>query len=111
MSNYNIIKEAILNNKSVTFTYRNKIRLMSPHVLGKKKGNYQASFFQYGGESNRGLSEDKSKNWRCIFMSEITDLHINNDGFYSVDNYSPILQNCVDNIEVAVEVDSFVFLN
>ncbi len=63
MVNYDIIKQAILNNKSVTFTYKNKIRLMSPHVLGKKNDKYQTLFFQYGGESNSGLSTDRNENW------------------------------------------------
>ncbi len=36
MSTYDTIKEAIENKKSLEFTYKNKTRLMSPHVLGNK---------------------------------------------------------------------------
>lgn len=110
MPNYNIIKEAMLNSKSVTFTYNNKIRLMSPHVLGEKNGKYQALFFQYGGKSNSGISKDKNENWKCIFISEITNLYINNDDFHSANNYSTF-QSCVDNVEVAVETNSFSHIN
>lgn len=111
MPNYNIIKEAILNNKSVTFTYNNEMRLMSPHLLGKKNDRYKVFLLQYDGGSNEGLSSDASENWRCVFLSEITDLHINNDDFYSADNYSILKQRCVDNVEVAIRVDSLSHLN
>jgi len=101
MSTYEIIKQAILNKLCVTFDYDGHKRKMSPHVIGTKNSRSQALFYQYGGGSNRGLSYDQTKNWRCIFIDEIKNLSINNDRFQSAYNHSRP-QSCVDEVDVEI---------
>jgi len=101
MSNYDTIRQAILNKECVTCTYNGHLRKMTPHVLGTKKGVEQALFYQYGGTSSKGLSPDPTKNWRCIPINKIVDLLTNNDPFQTANNHSRA-QTCVDEVDVEV---------
>lgn len=102
MSTYNLIKQAILNKQCITCTYNRHVRKMTPHVIGLKNGVRQALFYQYGGTSSSGLSNDATQNWRCIPVDKITNISINNDSFQTAANHSKT-QTCVD--EVDVEID------
>jgi len=101
MSNYSIIKQAILNKEYVTCNYNGHVRKMTPHVIGTKKGVEQALFYQYGGTSSSGLSADPTKNWRCIPVNKVTDLSTNNDAFQTANNHSST-QTCVDEVDAEV---------
>jgi hypothetical protein len=102
MSNYDLIREAILTKQCVTCTYKGYLRKMSPHVIGTKKGNEQALFYQYGGQSSSGLSLDPRQNWRCILIADIRDLSLNNDQFQTAANHSRD-QTCVDHVDVEIQ--------
>jgi hypothetical protein len=41
---YGILKDAILNRRTVSAVYRGRTRIMSPHVLGTKRGRPPALF-------------------------------------------------------------------
>lgn len=46
---------------------------MCPHVLGRgPEGQVQALFFQFGGESSKGLPPQGE--WRCLRISELRDV-------------------------------------
>lgn len=102
MSTYQLIKQAILSKKCLTLTYKGYQRKMSPHVIGTKNGIPKAFFYQYGGESKSGLSNDHTKNWRCIIIDEIANISINNDKFQSTYNHS-LSQTCIDYIDVEIK--------
>lgn len=102
MNTYELIKQAIVGKKSVTCYYKGLLRLMSPHVIGIKNGKPHALFYQYAGQSNSGLSSDRSKNWRCIPVNDILNLELNNDAFQTANNHSTG-QVCVDRIDVEVD--------
>ena len=102
MSNYELIKTAIQNKSCVTCTYNGYLRKMTPHVIGTKNGIEQALFYQYGGNSSEGLSDNPSKNWRCIPIAKIQDLESNNDKFQSANNHSS-KQTCVDNVDEEIQ--------
>lgn len=101
MSNYSIIKQAILNRQCVTCSYNGYLRKMTPHVIGTKNGTEQALFYQYGGQSSTGLSTDPTKNWRCIPINKITNLSTNTDRFQTANNHSRT-QTCIDIIDAEV---------
>lgn len=101
MSNYELIKQAILDKRCVTCDYNGYRRKMTPHVIGLKKGKPQALFYQYDGESSSGLSLDPTKNWRCIPIGKIENLTLNNDTFQTAQNHSQS-QTCVDEIDAEV---------
>lgn len=102
MNTYDLVKQAIVNKQCVTCNYNGYIRKMTPHVIGTKKGQKQALFYQYGGQSSSGLSSDPSKNWRCIPIDKIENLSINDDDFQTAHNHSRT-QTCVDFIDVEID--------
>ena len=101
MTNYEIIRKAILEKKCVTCDYNGYTRKMTPHVIGTKNGKEQTLFYQYGGQSKSGLSSDPNKNWRCIPIDSIKNLSTNGDAFKTAHNHSQS-QTCVDDIDVEV---------
>lgn len=101
MTNYELIRSAIVAKSCVTCNYNGYLRKMTPHVIGTKNGKEQALFYQYGGSSSSGLSSDPKQNWRCIPVNSITNLTINSDAFQTASNHSST-QTCVDRIDVEV---------
>ena len=51
-----IVTTAIAQNRSIEATYDGYERVLSPHVVGTKRGWLQALFLQTGGGSKSGLS-------------------------------------------------------
>lgn len=104
MTVYEIIRDAILNKKIVTATYRDRVRVMCPHTLGTKRGREQALFYQFAGDSNTGLGPDGDpENWRCMFLSELSNVSsVDAEGqWHTAPNHSRP-QTCVDQIDVEV---------
>ncbi len=72
-----VVKDAILAKRPISAIYDGRIRRLCPHVLGfGKEGEYQALFYQFGGESNsRPIQPDGSPaNWRCLALDRLTDV-------------------------------------
>jgi hypothetical protein len=104
MTIYEIVRDAITNRKVVTATYRNRVRVMCPHVLGTKRGRPQALFYQFAGESNSGLGPDGDpENWRCMFLDELSAVSSSDAAgpWHTAPNHSRP-QTCVDAIDVEV---------
>ncbi len=106
MTVYEIISDAIQNRKIVTATYRNRPRVMCPHVLGTKRGRQQALFYQFAGDSSSGLGPDGDpENWRCMFLDELSDVSSGDaqGEWHTAPNHSRP-QTCVDHIEAVVKL-------
>ena len=88
-----------MNKRQVRATYQGRLREMCPHALGTKNGRPQALFFQFAGESNRGLQP--GGDWRCLPLDGLTDVSLHRGPWYSDDRYRQT-QTCVDEIDVAV---------
>jgi hypothetical protein len=99
---YQLIRQAILERKSINATYDGQPREMTPHVIGTKNGKEQGLFYQYGGVSNsRPIQPDGSPdNWRCLEISKIANVAIV-AGSHTAPNHSRP-QTCVGNVDVEV---------
>ncbi|HYY45741.1 MAG TPA: hypothetical protein VE951_01650 [Candidatus Angelobacter sp.] len=75
---YRLIREAIERKQQVLATYHGYYREMCPHALGyNKRGDAQALFYQFGGESSRPLGPPGSpENWRCIRIDELSNVSL-----------------------------------
>lgn len=105
---YEVIRQAIINKKQVTATYKSRVREMCPHVIGTKNGRQQALFYQFGGSSSSGLGlPGASSNWRCIPISGLSNVSTKKGEWHTAPNYSRP-QNCVDHIDVEVEITATV---
>lgn len=105
MTVYEIIRDAILNKKIITATYRGRVRIMCPHTLGTKHGRQQALFYQFAGDSNTRLGPDGDpQNWRCMFIDELQIVSSEEGGqWHTAPNHSRP-QTCVEEIDVEVAI-------
>src|SRR5258707_14366416 len=53
---YALLRLAAARRQPVAATYDGLLRLLCPHVLGRKAGRLHVFCFQFGGSSNTGLS-------------------------------------------------------
>ena len=97
---YALIRQAVLERRQVRATYQGRFRELCPHALGTKNGRPQALFFQFGGESERGLPA--GGDWRCLPLDGLGDVSLH-DGAWFTDGRYGEAQTCVDEIDVAVE--------
>ncbi|MCK4905757.1 hypothetical protein KAS42_05935 [bacterium] len=104
MNIYDLLKQAILNKQQIVATYDGYHREMCPHALGIKEGLEKCLFYQFAGESSsRQIIQGSSDNWRCIFVSELTDVSIRDGEWHTASNHSRS-QTCIDDIDVEVHV-------
>jgi hypothetical protein len=99
-----IVKLAILNKSALSAVYNGRIRLLCPHTLGEDKdGNYQALFYQFGGESaSRPIQSDGSPdNWRCLALNKLSNIKKSERGWHTAPNHSRP-QTCVKRIHFEV---------
>lgn len=103
MDTYQIVRLAILNKQIIRATYRGRVRVMCPHVVGTKNGRSQALFYQFDGESSSGLDPDGSPaNWRCLLLDALSDVSVEDGEWHTAPNHSRE-QTCVDEIDVEVQ--------
>jgi hypothetical protein len=100
MSAYDTIRLAITTKAIVRATYRGRLRLMCPHVLGVKGNLRHCLFYQFGGSSSHDLGTAGS--WRCIRVDELTDVSTEKGQWHSAPDYNLDLQTCVDRVDLAV---------
>lgn len=98
--NYSLVKQAILDKDQVQAEYQGRYREMCPHAIGTKNGRRQALFFQFGGESSKGLPPGGE--WRCIPVDDLVDVSVE-AGDWHTDNRHSQPQTCIDIIDVEVD--------
>ncbi len=82
MSNYNILKNAVLGRYCLTATYKRHQRKLSPHVIGTNdKHEEHLLAYQYGGSSSSGLPNGGE--WRCFKVEDLTNIERSNDPWQS----------------------------
>jgi|HubBroStandDraft_2_1064218.scaffolds.fasta_scaffold753400_1 hypothetical protein len=93
---YDIVKNAILLRSPVSAIYDGRVRLLCPHVLGESgAGRLQALFYQFAGESSRGIEPDGSPaNWRCLALEKLHSVRPIDGRWHTAPNHSRP-QTCV----------------
>jgi hypothetical protein len=104
---YQIVKDAILARRPLAAIYKDRVRLVCPHVLGEdKNGCYQALFYQFAGESSsRPIMPDGSTdNWRCLALEKLSSVQVaeGDRGWHTAPNHSRP-QTCVKRVHVEVQ--------
>ena len=102
LSVYELVRHAIIEKKIVVATYKRRRREMCPHTLGSTNGKKQALFYQFAGDSERGLGPDGSdENWRCITLINLRDVELVEGEWHTGSGHSQP-QTCVKRIDVEV---------
>lgn len=98
------IVEAMRRKSPIEATYKERRRMLCPHVLGRNKaGRWQVLCYQFGGESSRGLERgDSSSNWRCIPLQGLDAVELLDLPWHSGVKHSDI-QTCIEYIEIDAE--------
>lgn len=66
---YDVLRNALKQQLSLTIYYKGHEREVCPHVLGIKAGKQQCLFFQFAGSSEPELPPEGE--WRCIPLDEL----------------------------------------
>jgi hypothetical protein len=76
---YETIRQAIIDRRSLTCTYDTCTRLFSPHILGKSlDGREFVIGFQYAGKRGDGPLSPGGE-WCSFYLDEISRLRLNGD--------------------------------
>jgi hypothetical protein len=74
---YAIVRNAILNRRTIIARYDGYTRELCPWAIGSWKGTPRALFYQRAGFTSKGLVEPGSpSNWRCMDLDRLEILEI-----------------------------------
>ena len=96
---YEILRVAAARRQPVTAIYDGLLRLLCPHVLGRKSGRLHVFCYQFGGNSASGLgtaSEGKGA-WRCLAVEKLSQVELRADAWHTEPRSPP--QTCIDEID------------
>jgi hypothetical protein len=97
---YAMLRDAIVNKKQVTCTYKGHYREICPHVIGKgNDGAEMVLSFQFAGQSSTGLPP--AGEWRCMRVDEMSHVTSRVGDWHTAPNHSRP-QTCVKDIDVEV---------
>jgi hypothetical protein len=72
---------------------------MCPHVIGAKDGRPRALFFQFAGDSSRGLPP--GGDWRCLLIDGLAEISIHAGPWHTRAHSEP--QRCIDDVDLEIE--------
>ena len=100
-SNYDLIRNAVLERDSVSAWYQGHLRIFSPVLLGTKAGEPHVLGYQFDGTSHQPLRPDGSpENWRCLRVSELTEVNLL-PAIWHTARKRKGSQNCIDQVDVS----------
>ena len=99
---YRLLRTAVVEGQEVHCVYRNKVRVLGPHILGHSKGVAKLLAFQFGGDTNTTLPPGGE--WRCFTVDEIRDARAQAGEWRArSDHRRP--NTCVEEIDVERRLD------
>lgn len=97
---FELLKQAIIEQKCISAVYHGRRRDLCPHVLGWKGDREHVLFLQVGGESEKGIASTGS--WRCLNLDELSEVEMSDSEFRTGPGYYDNPQKCVDKIEAQI---------
>jgi hypothetical protein len=96
---YSLLRLAAARRQPVAATYDGLLRLLCPHVLGRKSGRLHVLCYQFGGSSNSGLSMALGRvgGWRCLAVERLSQVELRADAWHTESRSRP--QTCIDEID------------
>ena len=100
---YRLVWQAIRARKQITCTYKDRYRVVFPHILGYKPSGTEAVFvFQVGGESSSKPLPPAGE-WRCFDLEGVADIQLR-DGDWRGGTRHSKPQACIRFVDVDVNV-------
>ena len=96
---YELLRLAAARRQPVAAIYDGLLRLLCPHVLGRKSGRLHVFCYQFGGSSHSGLPmvPDGVGDWRCLAVEKLSQVEFR-AGAWHTEPRSP-RQACIDEID------------
>jgi hypothetical protein len=98
---YRLFRQAILQYKQVTCTYKGCYRELCRHIIGHTNDDETVLASQFGGTSGRGLAS--GGDWRCLYLSGVRDAKLR-DGPWHAGSRRGTRQRCVDDIDLDINI-------
>ena len=100
---YDLLRLAAARKRPVAAIYDGLLRLLCPHVLGRKSGRLHAFCYQYGGESHSGLPwvPEGMGEWRCLAVEKLSQVEWRGDAWHT-EPRSP-RQTCIDEVDFDID--------
>jgi hypothetical protein len=98
------VRAAIIHRRPIAALYRERRRLLCPHLLGwNRQRRLQVLCYQYGGDSESGLMPaGASDNWRCLAVENLSRLELLNGPWQTAENHARP-QTCIEEVELDVD--------
>jgi hypothetical protein len=96
---YELLRLAAARRQPVAAVYDGLLRLLCPHVLGRKSGRRHMFCYQFGGNSASGLAmaSDGMGGWRCLAVEKLSQVKLRAEAWHT-EPRSP-RQTCIDEID------------
>ena len=96
---YLLLRRAAARRQPVVATYDGLLRLLCPHVLGRKSGRLHVFCYQFGGSSNSldRLAPEGRGVWRCLAVEKLSQVELRTDAWHT-EPRSP-QQTCIDEVD------------
>jgi hypothetical protein len=107
---YRIVRAAVVSRRPIAAVYHDRPRLFCPHRLGRnKEGQRRVFCYQFGGESESGLSPVGSPdNWRCIAVDKLRHVELLEGMWRTAPNHSRPA-SCI--VDADVDADDYPVRN
>jgi hypothetical protein len=100
---YSLLRQAAVQRQPVAAMYEGRLRLLCPHVLGRKADRLHGLFYQYGGSSRSGLpvKPEGVGEWRCLSVKKLSQVEFRSDLWHTEPR--ALRQTCVDAVDLDVD--------
>jgi len=87
---YRLVWMAVATKRPISAIYKGLPRLFCPHRLGRNRAEQlRVLCYQYGGESESGLSPMGSpENWRCVALEKLRKVKLLHGSWQTAPNHS-----------------------
>src|ERR1039457_186131 len=82
---YELLRLAAARRQPVAAIYDGLLRLLCPHVLGRKSGRLHLLCYQFGGSSHSGLpmAPGRIGGWRCLAVERLRQVELRADAWHT----------------------------
>jgi hypothetical protein len=96
---YGLLRLAAARRQPVAAIYDGLLRLLCPHVLGRKSGRLHVFCYQFEGSSNSSLPmvPDGVGDWRCLAVEKLRQVELRAGAWHTEPRSRR--QTCIDEID------------
>jgi hypothetical protein len=83
---YELLRLAAARRQPVAAIYDGLLRLLCPHVLGRKSGRLHMFCYQFGGSSHSGLAmvSEGMGCWRCLAVEKLSQVDLRAEAWHTL---------------------------